>query len=253
MLGYVLSYHLWVMLLGTGRVPAENCTCRAGDMRRCLWWDACKRKRRKRWCSGWNWQPNIYKVPVKWERKSLCGFHDFVFWESGQRESKLVKGDICTDRIISGEEHCECGGDCKAYEHELRWTKGRVTARTGIMYDGAWDGCWETPFESAFWSCSTKDIMKWSKEREKAASILTLASLSAARCAYMFGWSETLCILVACGRECSDDDTLGNATRLEGAALDAVLDDIVNLSDRTYGTLAPGVAQQGCWSAKKEE
>ena len=60
---------------------------------------------------------------------------------------------------------------------------------------------------------------------------LTLASLSAARWAYIVGWSETLCILVACGRECSEDDTLGNATRLEGA-VDAFLIDIVKFNER---------------------
>jgi len=65
---------------------------------------------------------------------------------------------------------------------------------------------------------------------------LTLASLSAARWAYMFGWSETLCILVACGRECSDDDTLGNATRLDGATLYALWVDILKY-ERKSGQL----------------
>lgn len=48
---------------------------------------------------------------------------------------------------------------------------------------------------------------------------LTSASLSAAREAYIFGCNATFCMLVACGNECSDDETLGKATRLEGADL----------------------------------
>lgn len=46
-----------------------------------------------------------------------------------------------------------------------------------------------------------------------------MASLSAARWAYMFGCRDTFCMLVAWGRECSEEDTLGKATRLEGAPL----------------------------------
>jgi hypothetical protein len=41
----------------------------------------------------------------------------------------------------------------------------------------------------------------------------TFASLSFARCAYILGCSETFDILVARGNECSEEDTLGKATR----------------------------------------
>lgn len=42
----------------------------------------------------------------------------------------------------------------------------------------------------------------------------TLASLSAARCAYMFGCSDTLSMLLACGSEERPLDRLGSATSL---------------------------------------
>jgi len=44
----------------------------------------------------------------------------------------------------------------------------------------------------------------------------TLASLSAARSAYMLGWIAMFCMLVAWGREHREADTLGKATILEG-------------------------------------
>lgn len=47
----------------------------------------------------------------------------------------------------------------------------------------------------------------------------SLASLSAARAAYMLGWSAMFCMLVALGRLQRDADTLGKATRLEGGLL----------------------------------
>lgn len=42
----------------------------------------------------------------------------------------------------------------------------------------------------------------------------TLASLSAARCAYIFGCSDTLSMLLACGNEERPLDRLGSATSL---------------------------------------
>jgi hypothetical protein len=45
----------------------------------------------------------------------------------------------------------------------------------------------------------------------------TLASLSAARLAYMLGCRLTLLMLVACGRAWSDEERLGRETRWEGA------------------------------------
>lgn len=44
----------------------------------------------------------------------------------------------------------------------------------------------------------------------------TLASLSAARVAYMLGWRAMFCMLVALGRVQREVDTLGKATRLDG-------------------------------------
>jgi hypothetical protein len=46
----------------------------------------------------------------------------------------------------------------------------------------------------------------------------TLASLSAARCAYMFGCSDTLAMLLACGNEERPLDKLGRATSLSAGA-----------------------------------
>ena len=45
----------------------------------------------------------------------------------------------------------------------------------------------------------------------------TLASLSAARLAYMLGCRLTLLMLVACGSAWSDEERLGRETRWEGA------------------------------------
>lgn len=46
-----------------------------------------------------------------------------------------------------------------------------------------------------------------------------MASLSAARLAYMFGCKETLDMLVACGRVWSDEETLGRETMFAGVRL----------------------------------
>jgi hypothetical protein len=44
----------------------------------------------------------------------------------------------------------------------------------------------------------------------------TFASLSAARCAYMVGWSETLSMFVAWGSDERAQDRLGSAMSLSG-------------------------------------
>jgi hypothetical protein len=49
---------------------------------------------------------------------------------------------------------------------------------------------------------------------EQRKKVHTLASLSAARCAYMLGCSDTLSMLLACGNAERPLDRLGSATRL---------------------------------------
>jgi threonine/homoserine/homoserine lactone efflux protein len=54
----------------------------------------------------------------------------------------------------------------------------------------------------------------WGVDAVLDKTFLSLASLSAACCAYMLGWRETLSRLVACGREERAQERLGRATRL---------------------------------------
>lgn len=59
-------------------------------------------------------------------------------------------------------------------------------------------------------------------EERAARALVSFASLSRARLAYMLGWRWTLWMEVAWGRACRAEETEGKAIRFDGVGLDVI-------------------------------